>query len=390
MKLKHNFTKLFIIKITERRVYISLLSLYFLTLPNSTANQIGIYNLIGTFVAFLLEIPSGYMSDKFGHKNALLLSKIFFFTSTLCFIFGKSLLPFIIGFSLLSLGFSFSSGSFQAFAHSTLRDLKQDHLYTKIMSKMHANASIITSILLTLLPFLTSISLLLPFKIAAILDFIGIITVLTLANPKYKKTEKTTYKQIKIILKKYVREGFYVFSTFTGLIGGFAIVTSNFRSVYLESIGLSITLVGFVYGISGVLWFFIGHNIHLIEKHIKIKQLLIFETIFFPAMNILAALFAQPCFVLFVFSLSVGYWYARRPLITNYLLTRFIKDKRYKATFLSVQSQISLLIHGVGALLIAHVMDISFRLGFFILGISLLVCLGVVLIYLIPFHKKAI
>ena len=75
-KLESNIWKYFFYILTNRRHYITILSIYFLTLPNTTINQIGLYMGIGNLVAFLLEIPSGYFADRFGHKKTLILAKI--------------------------------------------------------------------------------------------------------------------------------------------------------------------------------------------------------------------------------------------------------------------------------------------------------------------------
>ncbi len=47
-----------------------------MTLPGATAAQIGAFMAIWYMVGFLFEIPSGYFSDRFGHKNTLIISKI--------------------------------------------------------------------------------------------------------------------------------------------------------------------------------------------------------------------------------------------------------------------------------------------------------------------------
>lgn len=375
MLLKNNIIKLFFVNLTDRRSYISLLSIYFLTLPNATANQIGIYNLIGALAGFLLEVPSGYISDKFGHKNTLIFSKIIFFLSTLCFILADSLFLFILGATFLAIGFSFTSGTFAAFTHETLRDLKKEHLYTKTLSKINANASLVSAIIMTALPLLTSISLLLPFQITLVLDVIGILFACSLANTNQITTGKTTIKQMRKILKNYVAKGFYSLAIFSGAILGLGIVASTFRPVYLEHIGLSVTLVGLIYGFSRLIWFVIGHKVHILEQKISLKKLLMLETLFFPLANIIVVFYANIYFVIGMFSLTIGYMYARSSIYTNYFVNHLIKDKRYKATLLSVKNQISGIFHAVGAITVAYIMDISLEKGFLALGIILFVIL---------------
>ena len=83
--INSNLWKYFVFILTSRRNYIPILSLYFLSLPNTAANQIGIYTGIAWLAGFFLEIPSGYLSDKFGHKKTLILAKFSIIISTLLF-----------------------------------------------------------------------------------------------------------------------------------------------------------------------------------------------------------------------------------------------------------------------------------------------------------------
>lgn len=53
--LKSNIWKLWIYQFTHRRAYIPLVSIYFLTLPNTTLQQIGLYTWIGAIAGFLLN-----------------------------------------------------------------------------------------------------------------------------------------------------------------------------------------------------------------------------------------------------------------------------------------------------------------------------------------------
>ena len=65
-ELQANIWKFFILIVSNRRNYIPILALYFLSLPNTTAQQIGIYTGIGWFAGFILEIPSGYIYFRIG------------------------------------------------------------------------------------------------------------------------------------------------------------------------------------------------------------------------------------------------------------------------------------------------------------------------------------
>jgi hypothetical protein len=61
--IESNLWKYFLIQFTIRRNFIPILSVYFLTLPDTRANQIGLFTGIGYTAALLMQMPSGYIAD---------------------------------------------------------------------------------------------------------------------------------------------------------------------------------------------------------------------------------------------------------------------------------------------------------------------------------------
>jgi len=384
--LKGNIWKYFVYTLTQRRSFYTLLAILFLTLPNSNAKQIGIYAAAGSFASFLLEIPTGYFADRFGHKKTLVISKIVMILSTLCFIFANSLVYFVVGSILLSASFALMSGTQEAFVHNTLIALKREKEYTKIMSKLVANVSLLSGLIIVLLPFLTKYSMLLPFYITLITDLIGLGVIITSVVPSQKfRAEDYSIKSFFRAIKQGASPGFYSLSMLVGAIGGFITADTNYRYVYLTSLGFPIILVGFVMGLSRFFWFIVGHSAHIIEKKLGIEKMLLLEIIFFPLCYFLTVLSNNPYFIAFVFSLYVGYFWGRKQIITNHFLTKFIKNKNYKATMLSVSSQIENIYEFVAAFSIGFVMRISYKAGFLTLGIMLLIIMSI-MYYL--FNKK--
>ncbi len=63
--ISSNLWKYFLIQFTNRRNFIPILSVYYLTLTNTHANEIGLYTGIGYIAALLMQIPSGYIADHY-------------------------------------------------------------------------------------------------------------------------------------------------------------------------------------------------------------------------------------------------------------------------------------------------------------------------------------
>ncbi len=288
--LESNLWKFFLYSATQRRHYIPILSIFFLTLPNTHAQQIGLYSGIGYLASFILEIPSGYISDIFGHKRTLIMSKIFMLLSTTLFAFANSLNNFIFGSIFLSLGFAFSSGTNSAFMHESLIAINREKEFTKIMSKISANASLVSMALIISLPFLTKVSIVAPIKVSIIFDVVGLIVALSFVSPPERKDLGKTLEVLPRLLKAAIGTGFYPTAIFVGAIFGVLVGTAPYRSVYLESLGFPIIFIGSVMGLSRLIWFLLGRKMHLIEEKFGVEKILKFEMFFFPIILILVVL----------------------------------------------------------------------------------------------------
>ena len=385
-ELKSNIWKYFLLILTNRRNYIPILAIYFLTLPNTTAQQIGLYTGIGWLAGFLLEIPSGYISDKVGHKKALILAKFSMLISTLFFIFGNSLPYFILGSSFIAFGFAFTSGTGGAFFHNTLVGLKREKEYGDVSGKIRAKVSLVSAGMILILPLLTKISLIMPIKIYLIFDVIGILTAFSLYSPKIKYgAEDEEGEKILSQLKRFRGTGFYITSLVVGLLGGFIIGLSPFKEPFVESLGLPIVFIGSIMAFSRVIWFIVGHNLKIFKK-IKIQRLLFYEIFFFSGLIIISSQLKNPYLIGLIIAVLIGYYHGRSSIIEEYYLKNFLLNKRYKATMLSIKQQIGKLFESGIAFVIGFVMAISFSLGFLVSGI----CMLVVLLGIFPFLKKHI
>ncbi len=374
--LQSNFWKVFTFMLTWRRNFIPILSIYFMTLPNSTANMIGLYTGIWNLAGFLLEIPSGYFADRFWHKKTLVLSKILMLLSTLSFIYVQNFYGFIIGSSLISASFAFTSWTMSAFMHETLESLWKEGDFSRIMWRIKWNVSLASILLIIGLPFLTKIDILIPLKVWLFLDIVGLIVSILLAKPKkHEDVEEIEIKSVLEIFKETKKLKFLPFAIFTSLIMWFLTWEAAFRTVYLESIWYPVIFLGFVMWLSRLVWFVVWRYAHLIEKYLTMKQHLFFEIFFFSLYFILVAFFSNPYLVASIFIIGIGYKWWRDQVIVGYLLKNYISDKNYKATIISIKSQIVLLFWFIIPLGIGFVMNYSYKLWYYVLGGSLFVFL---------------
>jgi MFS family permease len=351
------------------------LAIYFLSLPNTTAQQIGLYTSIGWIAGFLLEIPSGYLSDKVGHKTTLVIAKIAMLISTLFFVFGNSLPYFILGSSFIAIGFAFTSGTAQAFLHNTLLGLKREDNYGEIDGKIKAKVSLVSAGMILILPLLTNISLMAPIQTFLIFDLIGIIIAVSLYSPKIEYTaEDIEGEPVLSQLKRFKGTGFYTISIFLGIIGAFITGLSPYKEPFVSSLGFPVILIGSIMAFSRVIWFVVGHNLNIFKK-IKIQNLLFYEIFFFSISLIVISQLKNPYIIGIIFAIALGYYFGRESLIQEHYLNNFLINKRYKATMLSIKEQIGKLFGACFTFLIGFIMTVSFSYGFLVSGICMILLL---------------
>jgi MFS family permease len=379
---KGNIWKYFIFSFTQRRNFLPILAVYFLTLPNTEVQQIGIYTSIGYLASFLFEIPSGYFADLFGHKKTLILSKLFMLFSSVTFLLATGFNHFVLATIFLSLGWAFSSGAGSAFMHETLTKLKRSTDYTKTMSKLSGNVSLFSIPFIIVLPFFTKINISLPIGIWVIIDLIGLAVIMSTAKTNNKiESRLSNVTSIKTLLQEVKGGNFFPVIIFDGAIFAFIGAMGIFRPIYLESLGFPIVLLGSVMAGARFFWFLIGHNIHKIEKFISIKQVFFIETFLFSLGLMLIALVSNIYILIAVFIILNGYSLGRKELTKGYLLNKCIGNNKYKATLLSVKGQLSALFNTVVIFAIGAVMADSYRLGYLFLAVSLFAILAVTYVF---------
>ena len=386
--------KLFIYQISVRRNFFPLMSVYFLMQPNTSLQQVGVFMGIGFILGLFLEVPSGYLADRWGHKNTLILSKIVAITSIGFYILWGTVFEeyafvcFILATIFQTLMFVSNSGTFSAFFHDFLEDRWDEKNFTKILSKQRWNVSLISVGFILFLPFATSISDFFPFVIAWITDIIGLLAIIWVKNITDKKViEKENTKSIWEIFSESRAIGFLPVAVFLGLIWGIQIGQGAFRSVYLLDLWLPVIWVGSVMALSRLVRFMVAQYIHILEEKFTMRQQFFIEILVFSLSYFLVALIPNIYIVWIIFALVIWYQWARNTLMDKYILSRYAKDKRYKATILSIRGLFNNIIAIIVSFGIWYAMNVSYKLWFLILGFVSIVGLSVSYYYIFRKNK---
>ena len=81
--------------------------------------------------AFLLEVPSGYFSDRVGRRSTLLIAAASLIIAFSCFIIGSSFVWFACGQFMLAAGIAMQSGTDSAFHYDSLKALGREQEYAQ-------------------------------------------------------------------------------------------------------------------------------------------------------------------------------------------------------------------------------------------------------------------
>jgi len=98
--------------------------------------EIALINAVLLGVSFASEIPTGYISDRFGRKNSIALSSFVIAISMGLFAASHGFGLFLIAAVIEGVGFSLLSGSDDAFVYDTLKEKRQEAEYKKTYGKI--------------------------------------------------------------------------------------------------------------------------------------------------------------------------------------------------------------------------------------------------------------
>lgn len=383
--LEANIWKHFIILFTGRRNFIPILSIYYLSLPNTKAQEIWFYTAVWYAFSLLFQIPAWIIWDKLWNKTTIIISKVCLLLSSIMYVVWDSFIYFVIWSTLMALwADAFSTWNTSAFLHDTLTNLGKEDKFKKISSSIKGQVSFLSIFFIVSLPFFTTISLVLPFEIGLIIDIIGLLVAFSLFPARWnsEKHEKITFLNLKNTIKE--SKGSWLFSVilFSSIIWSFLMVDNWFRWPYLTSLWYPIVYIWFVMWLSRFVWFLVWKYASRIEEFISFKKLMFLEIFIFSFYYLSASFINNPYVVWILFSLIVWYFWWRSDIYTDHIIN-LIPGKKYKSTILSIKWQIWWIIQIIMITLIWFLMNISYKLWFLIMWIVLFVLLMTVYLFFI-------
>jgi len=382
--LESNIWKFTVHAATNKRTYMTFLTIFLLTMPNTTAKTIGLLTLVGQIVGFLMEVPSGYIADRIGHKRALILARSIMALSTLMYIFADSALWFFVGAILLAIAWAFESGTASAFIQDTLAALGRDGQYAAIMGRIKSIGFAIPVIFILLLAFIAETNFRLAFIVAFVIDIVGLFAVIVFEQPPIEehKVEEVGLKNFGRVLRRFFTVGWLPFVVAGALLVGIEFgATIGFKNPYQELLGFSISMLGVLWAISRLVisatLLFNGW----VHTRFSFRQFLLFETALVGFSFLGIGLTTNKWIVAALFILANTALWGLGSARTQYYLA-FIRESRSKATLLSVQELLQKIVIGVVGLCMGLlVSNINFQNAYLMVGFSFVLLITGIMLF---------
>ncbi len=366
-----NIWKYTIFLITNKRVYVAIIAIYYLTIPG--VNEIGISYILlaGNIAGFVFEIPSGYLADIIGHKKTLVLSRIFAIISSIFYLVAGNIWALIVGSIFLSISVAFTSGTGNAFMQETLKAAKKQDEYANIMGKVKSLGFLIPLIISSLVPFLALISIKGPFVIGLIMDIVGFLIAISFVNPNIQQDKIKEFglgNILKVISEGY-NLGFIRYTVYTGVMGGLLFAIGSYRGPYQMSAGAPIIYFGLFFALgrvfASVLLWFSG----TIQRVFTMKQFFFTQALLYTLIFLILGVTNNLWVAILLFAIQNGLKWGLTEIEDSYFIN-IISNSKFKATLLSVGAQIQQLIGGVAGLLVGRIIfTYGYEKGFFVFSL---------------------
>ncbi|MEK7547167.1 MAG: MFS transporter [Patescibacteria group bacterium] len=384
--LQANVWKYTLLLISNKRVFVAILGAYYLTIPGVTPQWIGTILLAGSLAGFLFEIPSGYVSDKIGHKKALVISRALMLISTILFLVADKIIFLVLASIFMSVSNAFHSGTGSAFMHETLRGLNREKDYSRIMGKVSSIGFAVPIILMVLIPFLVSISYKIPFVISLVIDLIGLFTAISLVKPSVpqENIEEINATDFRQVMREGYHLKFFRFAVFSGIIGGMLIGVSAFRAPYQLIMEIPVIWFGVFFGIGRALAsLMLAYSGKIKELTNNIYHFYKLQLVLYSILILILGTVSVPWVVVIVFIVVNAFQWGLSQADTGYLL-EIIRTSKFKATLLSVCSQIDKAFMAISGFGLGFAIErLSYSLGFLYLGIAFVALLLPLYLYII-------
>lgn len=127
--------KYYLYRATSSVGFVSPIFTLFLILRDLSFTEIATLSTVFSVLVVVGEVPTGYVGDRIGRRNSLVLSMAFSALSLAGFAVVHSFLGFVVLYSLWALALTFASGSDDAWLYDTLKERLDEGEFTRVRGR---------------------------------------------------------------------------------------------------------------------------------------------------------------------------------------------------------------------------------------------------------------
>jgi len=341
-------------------------------MPDATTQTVGIVLGIAQLIGFVFEIPSGYLADTMGHRNALIIGKSFFVLSTLMYVVASGTVFFIFGAIFFALAGAMLSGTSSVFIKETLILLGRESEFTSILGKIKSNGFIASILAIVAVAFMSEVNYRYAFTIVFVLDCIGLLMTIMLRPVSQKETRvlnSTLFNLKDNIFIRYMKLGWlrYVFVLESIIAIAFAVIAA-FRDPLQQKVGFSLSMIGIFFALSRVGIFLALRCNGVLKPYMNFKRLIILQGTTFTVSLLGAGYFENQWVVAVCLMVgAIGMWGFDALKYNLYL--DHIGHSCYKASFLSINNFVQKIFSSLFSFLVGMIIiHDNYELSFLIYG----------------------
>lgn len=332
-KLERNIALYAWFKVLTKRVFLPLIAVQLVNIGKVSVSDLAVIATVSVIVQIVLQVPTGYIADKWGNRSAILIGSFLMMLSPLFYIFMPNftggLLAAVFNFG----GYTFLSGAIEAFIHDTLLALAREHDYSKVMGRAQSYGLVGNIVLIAVVPATYAISHNLPFVLGFIAQLIMFVIALNFTFPKVK--HEALNKNPFDALKKIVNVQNVALFIFAGVMAGVMDQGPQYRELLFQDLGIPVEYFGVLLALGSILGAVMGWYVHLFDK-VSQNKFYLLDLLFISGSLGLIGISRNQILVVLGFALFAAYSRVRLIIVQAKLLNNL--KHVYKATLLSALS----------------------------------------------------
>lgn len=302
-------------------------------------DQIFYLSIVWSLTSLLFEVPTGYLADRFGRRQTILLGGALMLLSSALAFFSHGFWMFVMVFILMSASFCCFSGTDEAIVYDGLVELGEERGATKYSGYIESADNVFNMIIPVIGAWIARDLQETHFQILIILDMVstmlGVYFLSRLVEPQHTmsllKKEAGIWQESKTLIRQdpfLLRIAFNKALIFIG-----AFIIWRIHQPFLREYGISTIWIGIFYGLLHASVFLLKRRVGTIEDRLGSVRVLRWSGFVMIASCVIAALFLPNAWVLAVGLLTIiAIENVRGPVITH-IINRRVSSRARATTF---------------------------------------------------------